>query len=146
MYRATDVDERQQLRGPRPCRIVWVRLSQVLVKAQGRIAHVGDMSGRKPKHAELRTETAVAQSLIRSAKRLGQRERCDLLDLKAEGTGPLFDVDNMLRVFEYNPNLWQTTIEKDLPKLRDFVKGAWENRASEKTYMKILRGKAKASG
>lgn len=63
--------------------------------------------------------------------------------VKAQGTGPLFDVDNMLRVFEYDPNLWQTTIEKDLPKLRDFIKGAWENRTSEKSYMKILRGKAK---
>src|SRR5215467_2445855 len=65
--------------------------------------------------------------------------------IKAEGTGPLFDVDNMLRVFEYDPNLWQTTVEKDLPNLRDFIKGAWENRASDKSYMKILRGgKAKA--
>jgi hypothetical protein len=64
--------------------------------------------------------------------------------IKAQGTGPLFDVDNMLRVFEYNPNLWQTTIEKDLPNLRDFIKGAWENRASEKSYMKILRSKKPA--
>jgi hypothetical protein len=61
--------------------------------------------------------------------------------IKAQGTGPLFDVDNMLRVFEYNPNLWQTTIEKDLPLLRDFIKGAWENRGSDKSYMKILRSK-----
>lgn len=60
--------------------------------------------------------------------------------IKAQGTGPLFDVDNMLRVFEYSPNLWQTTVEKDMPALRDFIKGAWENRASEKSYMKILRG------
>ncbi|MDR4484951.1 MAG: hypothetical protein R3B95_17390 [Nitrospirales bacterium] len=60
--------------------------------------------------------------------------------IKAQGTGPLFDVDNMLRVFEYSPNLWQTTVEKDMPNLRDFIKGAWENRASEKSYMKILRG------
>jgi hypothetical protein len=59
--------------------------------------------------------------------------------IKAEGTGPLFDVDNMLRVFEYNPNLWQTTVEKDMPDLREFIKGAWENRASEQTYMKLLR-------
>ena len=65
--------------------------------------------------------------------------------IKAQGTGPLFDVDNMLRVFEYSSNLWQTTIEKDLPNLRDFIKGAWENRASDKSYMKILRGKTKAS-
>jgi len=64
--------------------------------------------------------------------------------IKAHGTGPLFDVDNMLRVFEYNPNLWQTTIEKDLPTLRDFIKGAWENRASEQSYMKILRAKKPA--
>jgi hypothetical protein len=59
--------------------------------------------------------------------------------IKAEGTGPLFDVDNMLRVFTYNPNLWQTTVEKDMPDLREFIKGAWENRASEQTYMKLLR-------
>ncbi|MBI3742950.1 MAG: hypothetical protein HY261_01510 [Chloroflexi bacterium] len=60
--------------------------------------------------------------------------------IKSQGTGPLFDVDNMLRVFEYSPNLWQTTTEKDMPNLRDFIKGAWDNRASEKSYMKILKG------
>jgi nucleoside 2-deoxyribosyltransferase len=64
--------------------------------------------------------------------------------IKAHGTGPLFDVDNMLRVFEYNPNLWQTTVEKDMPSLRDFIKGAWENRESEATYMKILRRNRKS--
>jgi hypothetical protein len=63
--------------------------------------------------------------------------------MKAEGTGPLFDVDNMLRVFEYSPNLWQTTIEKDMPNLREFIKGAWENRDPNKSYMKILRGRKK---
>jgi hypothetical protein len=63
--------------------------------------------------------------------------------MKAEGTGPLFDVDNMLRVFEYSPNLWQTTVEKDMPNLRDFIKGAWENRDPKKSYMNILRGRGK---
>jgi len=63
--------------------------------------------------------------------------------LKAEGTGPLFDVDNMLRVFEYSPNLWATTVDKDMPNLRDFIKGAWDNRGSAKTYMKILQGRVK---
>ena len=66
--------------------------------------------------------------------------------IKAQGTGPLFDVDNMLRVFEYNPNLWQTTVEKDMPNLRAFIKGAWENRKSEKSYMKILRGARRSGG
>lgn len=64
--------------------------------------------------------------------------------VKATGTGRIFDVDNMLRVFEYSSNLWQSTIEKDLPTLTDHIKGAWENRASEQTYMKILRRDAKA--
>jgi Nucleoside 2-deoxyribosyltransferase len=64
--------------------------------------------------------------------------------MKAEGTGPLFDIDNMLRVFEYSPNLWQTTIEKDMPNLREFIKGAWENRDPQKTYMKILRTRGKS--
>lgn len=64
--------------------------------------------------------------------------------MKAEGTGPLFDIDNMLRVFEYSPNLWATTVEKDMPNLRDFIKGAWENRESTKTYMNILQGRGKA--
>lgn len=63
--------------------------------------------------------------------------------MKAEGTGPLFDVDNMLRVFEYSPNLWATTVEKAMPNLREFIKGAWENRGSTKTYMKILKGRGK---
>lgn len=64
--------------------------------------------------------------------------------MKAEGTGPLFDVDNMLRVFEYSPNLWPTTVEKDMPNLREFIKGTWENRESTKSYMKILRGRGKS--
>jgi hypothetical protein len=63
--------------------------------------------------------------------------------MKATGTGPLFDVDNMLRVFEYNSNLWQTTIEKDMPNLCEFIKGSWDNRKSEKSYLRILRGKNK---
>jgi hypothetical protein len=73
---------------------------------------------------------------------LGMRMREDkpVVLIKAQGTGRVFDVDNVLRVFEYNPNLWQTTVEKDMPNLRDFIKGAWDNRASEKTYMKLLRG------
>jgi hypothetical protein len=37
-----------------------------------------------------------------------------------------------------------TTVEKDMPNLRDFIKGAWENKDPTKTYMKILRGQAKA--
>lgn len=59
--------------------------------------------------------------------------------IKSTGTGRIFDVDNMLRVYEYESNLWTSTIEKDLPKLKDHLKAAWDNRNSNLSYMKILR-------
>jgi|GEM_PF-355092 len=58
--------------------------------------------------------------------------------IKSTGTGRIFDVDNMLRVFEYDRILWQSTIEKDLPKLKEHIKAAWENREKNMSYMKIL--------
>ena len=51
----------------------------------------------------------------------------------------IFDVDNMLRVFEYDANLWSSSIEHDRPRLAEHVKGAWEHRDSNMTFMKILR-------
>lgn len=59
--------------------------------------------------------------------------------IKSKDTGKIFDVDNMLRVYEYNQNLWKSTIEKDVPALTEHFKAAWDNRDSEQTYMKILR-------
>ena len=59
--------------------------------------------------------------------------------IKSKDTGRIFDVDNMLRVYEYNQNLWKSTIEKDVPALTEHFKAAWDNRDSEQTYMKILR-------
>lgn len=59
--------------------------------------------------------------------------------IKSKDTGRIFDVDNMLRVYEYNHNLWKSTIESDIPMLVEHFKAVWENRKSEQTYMKILR-------
>jgi hypothetical protein len=59
--------------------------------------------------------------------------------IKATGTGQIFDVDNMLRVYEYNANLWTSTIESDLPEMTKHIKAAWENRESKQSYIKILR-------
>ena len=59
--------------------------------------------------------------------------------IRAKGTGQIFDVDNMLRVYEYNPNLWTTTVERDLPKIIEHIKATWENRESDKSYLKILK-------
>src|ERR1051326_1469586 len=61
--------------------------------------------------------------------------------IRATGTAPIFDVDNMLRVEEYNPCLWPSTVDADVPKLAEHIEGAWNNRGDGQTYMKILRSK-----
>ena len=59
--------------------------------------------------------------------------------IKAADTGRIFDVDNLLRVFEYKPNLWRSTLETDLPAMTDHIKAAWGNKDSDQSYLKILR-------
>lgn len=59
--------------------------------------------------------------------------------MRAKGTAQIFDVDNMLRVYEYDPNLWTSTIDRDLPELIEHIKATWENRENEKSYLKILK-------
>lgn len=58
--------------------------------------------------------------------------------VRAKGTGKVFDVDNMLRVVDYNPNLWPSTVKKDLPEITEHVKATWNNRGKSKTFMQIL--------
>lgn len=72
---------------------------------------------------------------------LGMRMEADLpvVLIKTKDTGKIFDVDNMLRVYEYDQNLRKSTIEIDIKALTEYLKGAWENKDSEQTYMKILR-------
>jgi len=59
--------------------------------------------------------------------------------VKATGTNPIFDVDHLLRVESYNPNLWPSTVEKDVPKLTAHIQEAWATRESGRSYMSILR-------
>jgi len=61
--------------------------------------------------------------------------------VKSEGTGRIFDVDNMMRVLPYSPNLWPTTVAADTPRLTDHIKAAWTNRTTGKGYMQILTGR-----
>jgi len=61
--------------------------------------------------------------------------------IRAKGTAPIFDVDNLLRVWDYNPNLWKSTLEEDIPALIEHLKGTWGSRNSNRTYKKILSGK-----
>lgn len=62
--------------------------------------------------------------------------------IRSEGTSAIFDVDNMLRVYSYNPNLWPTTVAVDVPKLTEFIKAGWDNRNNGQTYLQILKSKS----
>jgi hypothetical protein len=59
--------------------------------------------------------------------------------IRAAGTGQIFDVDSMLRVWEYSPNLWRSSLESDIPALTAHIKGAWDGRSSGKTYLQLLK-------
>lgn len=73
---------------------------------------------------------------------LGMRMNADrpVALIRAKGTGAIFDVDHMLRVEEYNPNLWPSTVAKDVPALTRHIQAAWDDKDSGATFMKILRG------
>jgi hypothetical protein len=62
-----------------------------------------------------------------------------VLLIRAKGTPAIFDVDNMMRVCEYDPRLWKTTIESDITTMTDNVKGAWGGREKNPSYMGILK-------
>lgn len=59
--------------------------------------------------------------------------------VKASGTNPIFDVDHMLRVESYNPNMWPSTVKKDVPRLSTHIAEAWATRETQRSYMSILR-------
>lgn len=58
--------------------------------------------------------------------------------IRAKGTAPIFDIDHMLRVYDYDPNLWTSTIEYDIPNLSEHIAETWKNRES-KLYLSLLR-------
>lgn len=72
---------------------------------------------------------------------LGMRMHADkpVALIRAKGTGPIFDVDNLLRVAEYNPNLWPSTVKHDVELLSAHIKGAWDDRETTQTFMQILQ-------
>jgi hypothetical protein len=65
--------------------------------------------------------------------------------VRAKGTPQIFDVDTMLRVADYDPNLWTSTLKDDVPMIRDHIKGAWANKDSAATYMRLLSTHAAAA-
>jgi hypothetical protein len=48
--------------------------------------------------------------------------------------------DHVLRIQEYSPNLWPSTVERDKPLLEAHIRAGWENRDTTETYRNILTG------
>jgi hypothetical protein len=61
--------------------------------------------------------------------------------IQAEGTARVFDVDNVLRVFPYQKELWRSTLQKDLPDLTGHIRATWDNRDVNESYYRILRAR-----
>lgn len=74
---------------------------------------------------------------------LGMRMHADkpIALVRAKGTGAIFDVDNLLRVEEYNPNLWPSTVGHDVDRLTAHIKASWDSRDASQTYMQILKSR-----
>jgi hypothetical protein len=60
--------------------------------------------------------------------------------IKSKDTGPVFDVDNLLRVYMYDQNLWPSTVQGDVKGLTERISGMWENRRAT-ALCKRLRNK-----
>lgn len=58
--------------------------------------------------------------------------------IRAKGTAPIFDIDHMLRVYDYDPNLWASTLEQDVPALSEHIAETWKNKET-RSYLSILR-------
>lgn len=56
--------------------------------------------------------------------------------IRAKGTKAIFDVDNLMRVFDYNKNLWKSTIERDVPNLSKHIQSTLDS--DDATYLDIL--------
>lgn len=59
--------------------------------------------------------------------------------IRAKGTAPIFDIDHMLRVYDYNPCLWPSTLEQDIPALSEHIAETWKGKEKERSYLSLLR-------
>ena len=62
--------------------------------------------------------------------------------IKARGTAPVFDVDNLIRVATYDPNLWASSTPGDVDNIRNHLKATYDNRGTGKSYRQLLTGRA----
>ena len=56
--------------------------------------------------------------------------------IRAKGTMPIFDVDNSMRVLDYNSNLWPSTVEMDIERLANHLETA--STSDDSMYLDIF--------
>lgn len=59
--------------------------------------------------------------------------------IRAKGTAAIFDIDHMLRVYDYNPCMWPSTLEIDVPALTEHITETWKSKDGDRSYLRILR-------
>lgn len=59
--------------------------------------------------------------------------------IRAKGTAAIFDIDHMLRVYDYNPCLWPSTLDIDVPALTEHIIETWKKKDGDRSYLSILR-------
>ena len=59
--------------------------------------------------------------------------------IRAKGTKAIFDVDNSMRVLDYNPNLWKSTLDMDVEKLAKHIEVTANS--NETSYLDIFLAK-----
>ena len=59
--------------------------------------------------------------------------------IRAKGTNAIFDVDSSMRVLDYNPNLWKSTLDMDIEKISQLIQITAST--EETTYLDIFLDK-----
>lgn len=128
---------------------VFASLFKPAIEGAGFVARTAKRQGSDVIHATIVNELLDADLVLADLTEhnpnvlfeLGLRmaKELPIALVRAKGTNPIFDVDNMLRVESYNPNLWPSTVEKDVPRLTAHIEEAWSRKDSETTYLSMLR-------
>jgi nucleoside 2-deoxyribosyltransferase len=128
---------------------VFASLFKPAIEAAGFVARTAKRQGSDVIHATIVNELLDADLVLADLTEhnpnvlfeLGLRmaKELPIALVRAKGTNPIFDVDNMLRVEAYNPNLWSSTVEKDVPRLTAHIQEAWSRKDGETTYLSMLR-------
>ena len=143
--------EREGVRPPGYFKELYDCLIKPAVTEAGFVAETALRTGSDVIHSTIINELAEADIVLADLTdhnpnvlfELGLRmaENKPVAIIKSDDTGRIFDVDNLLRVFEYDANLWPSTVARDRPDLTEHIKGTWEARNSGRSYIDILRGR-----